>query len=147
MNSLIERAVVFLNQRLSQNKISIEKDLPEKLTKIKGSPEHLYQAFREFIMFAAESMQEGGTIKISTKREERYVAIRLQDNGSGIPKEDISHVFEPFHVIKIRHKDKSGKESNLSAAYLTIKAHKGEVKVKSAEGKGTIYKIFLPIYI
>jgi len=147
VNSLIERAVVFLNQRLSQNKISIEKDLSEKLTNIKGSPEHLYQAFSEFIMFATESMQEGGTIKISTKREERYVAIRLQDNGSGIPEEDISHVFEPFHLIKIRHKDKRGKESNLSAAYLTIKAHKGEVKVKSAEGKGTIYKIFLPIYI
>lgn len=141
VNSLIERVVAFLNQKLSQNKISIEKGLSEKLTNIKGSPEHLYQAFNEFIMFATKSMQEGGTIKISTRREERYVVVRFQDNGFGIPEKDISHIFEPFH------KDKSGKESNLSAAYLAIKAHKGDVKVKSANGKGTVYAIFLPIYV
>jgi two-component system sensor histidine kinase ResE len=71
----------------------------------------------------------------------------VQDTGPGIPAEDLPHIFERFYrTEKSRTRSKTpGFGLGLSIAYWIITKHNGEIDVESEEGKGTIFKIFLPL--
>jgi len=91
-------------------------------------------------------MEQGGTIEISTgislsasDTGKRGIEIAVTDNGCGIPPEDLDKLFEPFFTTR-----ENGTGLGLSIAYGIIKAHKGDLKVKSKEGKGTTFTIILP---
>ncbi|KPJ69922.1 hypothetical protein AMJ44_01850 [candidate division WOR-1 bacterium DG_54_3] len=65
--------------------------------------------------------------------------INFIDTGCGIPEENLSKLFDPFFSTK-----ENGTGLGLSIAYGIIKAHKGDIKVKSEEGKETTFTIILP---
>lgn len=74
----------------------------------------------------------------------RYVKFRVEDNGSGIPKELLTRIFEPFFTTKVVGK---GTGLGLSTVYGVVHRNKGEIRVSSTEGVGTAFEIFLPTQI
>lgn len=70
------------------------------------------------------------------------VQITISDNGEGIPETIKSKIFQPFFTTKPTGK---GTGLGLSLSYDKVRAHEGELKVESVEGKGTIFIISLPI--
>jgi signal transduction histidine kinase len=93
-----------------------------------------------------ESVGYEPTVKISTASIQpplgnRSVQIKVADNGAGIPKALIDKVFQPFFTTKPAGQ---GTGLGLSLAYDIVKAHGGEIRVESAEGEGTCFKILLP---
>ena len=68
----------------------------------------------------------------------------ISDTGSGIPADRIERIFEPFYTTKEVGK---GTGLGLSIAYDIVKKHDGDIKVESAEGKGTTFTIMIPIAI
>ena len=88
------------------------------------------------------------SIKISTteseKRKGKFLKIDIIDNGIGIPKRKIKYIFNRFYQIGKDDKVHSGSGIGLALTKNLIELHKGEIKVKSSEGKGTQFTLLLP---
>ena len=72
----------------------------------------------------------------------------IQDNGPGIPADDLPHIFERFFRIeksRTRSADGKGFGLGLSIAYWIVKHHDGEIEVDSTEGEGTTFSVWLPL--
>ena len=84
-------------------------------------------------------MPRGGTISISTAWEDRYLVIKVKDNGPGIDPDDLSRIFDPFFTAKSQ-----GSGLGLTTVNRIVTAHRGHVTVCSEMGAGTEFKIYLP---
>lgn len=105
-------------------------------------PSQLNQVFMNILVNAAHAIPEQGTITIRTGVEEPYAWIEIEDNGSGIPEALRERIFEPFFTTKELGK---GTGLGLAISYKIIKKHHGSIKVHSEAGKGTRFKIMLPL--
>jgi two-component system sensor histidine kinase HydH len=87
-------------------------------------------------------MEHGGTLRIdsSIDEESSTVTIIVSDNGAGIKREDLVHVFDPYFTTK-----QSGTGLGLAIVHRIIEAHGGEVRLESEPGKGTAVRIILPL--
>jgi signal transduction histidine kinase/ActR/RegA family two-component response regulator len=124
---------------------------------ISGSPMHLSKAFMNLISNAAEAMPQGGTIEVVTANtyvdrpfrgydsveEGEYVVLEVRDNGIGIAPENIERIFEPFYTKKTM--GRSGTGLGMAVVWGTVKDHHGYIDVQSAEGRGTTFKLYLPV--
>jgi two-component system NtrC family sensor kinase len=90
-------------------------------------------------------VNDGGYLEIRARREGKTVfSITFQDNGHGIPKDDLQHIFEPFFSTKA---DQGGTGLGLSITYNLIQELGGQIAVESEVGKGTRFTILLPLKI
>ncbi|MGN6602954.1 MAG: sensor histidine kinase [Ginsengibacter sp.] len=91
---------------------------------------------------AGKNISYEPTVCVNTHKEKDRVTITVKDNGSGIPENIREKIFQPFFTTKPTG---SGTGLGLSLSYDIVKAHGGEIKVKSKEGEGTEFIIDLPI--
>ena len=105
-----------------------------------GVENQLKQVFINVLKNAIEAMQSGGVVTIDmTLHEERNVLIRIKDEGSGIPKEQLSKIGQPFYTTK----DK-GTGLGLMVTYKIVDNHQGQITAESEIGVGTTFMIQLP---
>ena len=131
---------------------SIEKEL--KL--IEGSPVHLSKMAMNLIYNAVEAIPGKGTVQITIENrhidapisgykevlEGNYIVITVQDDGTGIPTQDIARIFEPFYSRKnLGH---SGSGLGMAIVWNTVKDHQGYIEVESSLGNGTAFKVYFP---
>lgn len=107
-------------------------------------PTQINQVFMNLLVNAAHAIEGRGEIVIKTSSNKEKVTIEISDNGSGISDSHIDKIFDPFFTTKEPGK---GTGLGLPIAYNIIKKHKGEIIVKSRPGKGTVFKIELPLKI
>jgi two-component system NtrC family sensor kinase len=113
------------------------------LPDIECLPTQLNQVFMNLLVNAAHAMGDvRGTITIRTGIEGESVWLEFSDNGSGIPPEVQARIFDPFFTTKPIGK---GTGLGLSLAYGIIQKHKGKITLDSAPGRGTTFRIVLPI--
>ena len=138
----------------AQNKefnITIEKDYDESLEKINVIPQDISRVFLNIInnaCYAAYDRKKKSSednfspiLKVSTKKLDEKVEIRIGDNGNGIPEDIIDKIFQPFFTTK---PSGEGTGLGLSLSYdIVTKMHGGDLKVETAEGKGTEFIIIL----
>lgn len=99
-----------------------------------------FHAVNEKKKVSVESYQ--ATVSVSTKKSDGQILISIADNGNGMPAEVVSKIFQPFFTTKPTGQ---GTGLGLSISYDIIKAHKGELTVKTKERTGTTFTIKLPI--
>ena len=124
-----------------KNRIEVIKqygDLPE----INCYPNQLNQVFMNLFVNAAHAIEDKGIIKIKTHANNSHVYFEISDTGKGIRKEHLNKIFDPGFTTKSRG---IGTGLGLSISYNIIKKHNGEIKVESEVGKGTTFRIILPI--
>ncbi len=108
--------------------------------------ERIEQVLTNIIGNAIKYTKEDGFIKVSLEQNDNLYKISVSDNGVGIPKDDIEHLFERFYrVDKSRSTDAGGTGLGLSIAKDIVDAHNGNIQVQSEFGKGTTVTIVLPI--
>ncbi len=136
--------------------IDVEARLAPDLLNVKGSPIHLAKTIMNLVSNAAEAMPEGGTIKIVTEnryldafkkrshevQEGECVVLQVSDSGVGIPAEDLQRIFEPFFTKK--KMGRSGTGLGMAVVWGTVQDHKGQIDVRSVEGRGTEVTAFFP---
>ena len=113
-------------------------DIPQ----IRCNPGQLNQVFMNILMNAAHAIEKQGEIGIRTWAENDMLKVLISDTGSGIPKDKLNRIFEPFYTTKEVGK---GTGLGLSIAYDIVKKHKGSIEVESEAGKGTTFVITIPI--
>ena len=87
----------------------------------------------------------GGEVSVGVVRENGRAQVTVTDNGEGIPTSDLPHIFERFYrADKARTRENGGSGLGLAIAKWIVEAHKGEIAVTSAEGRGTEVAISLP---
>lgn len=107
----------------------------------------LRQIFQNLLSNAAKFTENGVVQITATKIEERNgVLILISDSGIGIPENDLPYIFEPFwQGTPQSHKHLKGSGLGLAIVKKSVDALKGEISVSSQSGKGTTFKLFLPI--
>ncbi|BBD08163.1 sensor histidine kinase [Desulfovibrio ferrophilus] len=86
---------------------------------------------------------EGGMLKVATLADDRgHVSIFVEDNGAGIPPENMERIFNPFFTTKPPGK---GTGLGLSVCHAILSAMNGSINVISKQGEGTIFKVSLPV--
>jgi signal transduction histidine kinase len=105
------------------------------------------QVFINIILNALDAMPEGGKLTVTTRQERNdlgkdSIVIEVADTGIGIPSEDLAKIFDPFYTTK---EVGSGTGLGLSLSYNIIKRFKGDIRVESEVGRGTIFTIILPV--
>jgi signal transduction histidine kinase len=114
-------------------------DIPE----IECQPSHINQVIMNIVVNGAHAISgDRGVITIRTGCQDEHVWIEISDSGAGIPKEIQSRVFDPFFTTKPIG---SGTGLGLSLSYGIIQKHNGQIEVQSEPGKGTTFRITLPI--
>jgi signal transduction histidine kinase len=114
-------------------------DIPE----IECSPSQVNQIFLNIITNAAQAIESQGEIVITTKlHDAEHVAIRITDNGCGIPEENLAKIRDPFFTTK---EVGTGTGLGLSIVDEIIRSHNGQLLVESVVGKGSTFTVVLPI--
>lgn len=113
-------------------------DIPD----IECLPPQLNQVFMNLFVNAAHAIEERGTITIRTGAQNDSVWVEVSDTGKGIAAENLSRIFDPFFTTKPVG---TGTGLGLSVSYSIIQKHHGSINVASEVGKGTTFRIQLPI--
>lgn len=107
-------------------------------------PSRINQVILNLLVNAAHAIESKGIITIKTgKSDSEYIWIDIVDTGKGIDPQHISRIFDPFFTTKPIG---SGTGLGLSLSYGIIEGHHGEISVSSELGKGTTFKIVLPVH-
>jgi len=113
---------------------------------VEGDRTRLQQVIVNLIDNAIKYTQEGGTVGISVSPEGNYAVLEVSDNGPGIPACALPHVFERFYrADKARSRANGGAGLGLSIVKAICAAHNAEVKVSSGEGRGSCFRVELPL--
>lgn len=153
-----------LSQTISLLSHTVDKKIPIRLSCeatrsiIRGEDTQLQSAFLNLGINASQAMPDGGNLDYRTRNlfldqaycdaspfelaPGDYIEVEVQDTGIGIPPEFLTRVFEPFFTTKEQGK---GTGLGLSAVYGTVQSHGGAITLHSEEGKGTVFRIYLPL--
>ncbi len=144
VNALIREVVELTKQTLSNRDTSEQIEITTQLQTIPPvavSESELRETLLHLIRNAIEALPEGGHITFGTEQDGGQVVLVIADDGVGIPRNILPHVFEPFYTTKGPQYNGLG----LSSAYGTITRYGGEIDVESVEDERTIVRIRLPI--
>ncbi|MGB2698045.1 MAG: ATP-binding protein [Candidatus Zixiibacteriota bacterium] len=146
LNLVVQDTLVFTKHQLDMAKVKLVLELADSLPPIMGSSNQLQQVCTNVILNALHAMPQGGELRIVTgveERESKKVAlIEFTDTGYGINQENLRKIFEPFYTTK---KPGEGTGLGLSVSYGIIRDHNGEILAKSEIGKGTTFRVLLPV--
>lgn len=143
IHKLLEETYQLMTHSIKIADISFKTDFSAETDRVICSPNQVKQACMALVVNATEAVQAQGEIVIrTTNPDEEHIAIAVIDNGSGISKNDMSHIFEPFFSTK---RDTSGIGLGLSIVHGIVENHKGQIEVKSEPDQGTSIKITLPL--
>jgi signal transduction histidine kinase/putative methionine-R-sulfoxide reductase with GAF domain len=156
LEAIIVETKPLINSRLTKNQITLHEDISSDLPKIIADSHQLQQVFLNLFLNAIDAIKQQGRIDIRAHMPTRnrlrqyrkdhpallenspYVVVDFTDNGTGMSPATADQVFEPFFTTKT-----SGAGLGLSIVYRTLKENDAAIVLKSKEGKGTTFTIFL----
>lgn len=135
---LIKQVLARMKPKFKKRDIDLQVEDTDDLPKILVDKEKFYQIMINLISNAITYSPEKGKINITAKHKSDAVCITVEDNGMGIPKKDLPHIFERFYrTDKSRSRRTGGTGVGLTIVKELVEAHGGDVEVKSEVGKGT----------
>ncbi len=145
LNQLVGDTLFLLkhHQRFKHLHVALELDPGEP--RASGNAEQLIQVLMALTLNAVDAMDEGGTLTLRTaagRGREDEVLVEVGDTGVGIPRADHAKIFEPFFTTKPPGR---GTGLGLSVCYGIVQDHHGRIEVDSAPGRGSVFRVFLPV--
>ncbi len=144
IDEAMEDVLNFIQQHAGLDNIDIKKDYDLSVPEMHLDEKKIKQVLMNLIMNAKHAIGDAGTLSLSTgfNSSDHQVYVEIEDNGYGIEKKNLARVFDPFFTTKPTGE---GTGLGLSVSYGIIKNHGGDILVKSEVGKGSAFKIVLPV--
>ncbi len=153
----LEETIEMVEYKARKRNMKVDLDCSESWLQVQADKSTLQQVFINLMNNGLDAMSDGETLTlrvfqsstlprteaeqgVSAHSQEEFVVVQVIDRGEGIPKEKISQIFEPFYTSKGAVK---GTGLGLSIAVMIIERHGGKIEVKSKEGYGSVFSVFL----
>ncbi|HUK29886.1 MAG TPA: ATP-binding protein [Candidatus Acidoferrum sp.] len=137
---LLSRVIEVARPEIERSKVTVEMRLAEGVPPLRGDGELLRQAMLNLVLNAVEAMPGGGRLLISLDRRGDDAVIMVSDTGKGIPPEHRSRIFQLFYTTR-----KGGSGLGLATTFRIVQLHKGSIDFVSEVGRGTAFRIELPL--
>lgn len=141
VNTVIKSVLELVKHPAHKTGVSISTSFDTQGPDLVADAEQLKQAFLNIILNALQAMPQGGELNIITVHKAPWVEIYFQDQGPGIPAQDLDKIFNPFYTTK-------GEGTGLGLAIthrIIVENHGGQIEVESEEGEGTRFIVRLPL--
>jgi signal transduction histidine kinase len=123
-----------------QHGVKLIRELPDENIPVKIDVDLVKQAILNVVINGVQSMPKGGTLTIAANRNEDSIVTEIRDQGTGISPDLQDKVFELYFTTK-----KTGSGIGLAQTYQIMQWHYGSVDFESADGKGTTFRLRLPM--
>jgi PAS domain S-box-containing protein len=144
VNAVIQQTLFLLKHHDRFRNIRLQTILDGEVALVPANAEQLIQVFMALLINAADAIGDAGGITIRTRRglsDAEAVIAEVIDAGSGIPRTELTKIFEPFYTTKPPGR---GTGLGLSVCYSIIANHGGRMEVDSAPGAGSTFRVLLP---
>jgi hypothetical protein len=142
-----ELATVSISQLLNETistirippSVKVSMNLQGSVEKCTVDPVLMKRVFTNLVMNALQAMPHGGELEIAARKSVEETQISFKDTGAGIPREELTKLFQPFHTTKAK-----GQGLGLPVCKRLVEAHGGKIRVTSAVGEGSTFTVSLP---
>ena len=141
LNDVVHKTIELLQPELDNRGLSLCTRLARQLPATPIDAEQIQQVLVNLIKNALQAMTKGGTLTLQTGEGADGVWVSVADTGGGIPQEQINRIFEPFYTTK-----KKGSGLGLMIVQRIVRAHGGRIELESQVGRGTTFRIWLPLH-
>ena len=145
LEDIVRQSLLLHKEILAQKNITVELHVPENLPMIEGDQKLLMQVFENLLSNAERAISDNsdrGKITIDLAVVDKRIRLTFADDGPGIPPENVDKLFDPFFTTR-RPAGNPGLGLTISLAIL--KDHNGTIEVRSPQGGGAIFDIFIPV--
>lgn len=139
----IEETLEVLQERLRKHRIKVETDFARGMPPVYADQDQMSQVLLNLMINAIHAMPDGGTLRLSLEQADGTAVVTVADTGCGIPKQDLPNIFDPFFTTKEVGK---GTGLGLTVVHGIIQEHGGAITVESEPGRGTTFRVTLPLY-
>ncbi len=147
VGKLVEQVAEGMRLRGEEKHIALQSNIAAELQPFQADPERLVQVLTNLVDNAIRYNGDGTRVLLSAQSGDGCIELSVSDNGSGIPPEDIPHLFERFwRAEKSRNRATGGSGLGLAIVKQLVEAHQGHVRVESQIGNGTKFTVYLPVF-
>ena len=140
VNNVVDKTLQLMSVHIADNNVIVKENLDNTVPDIKADEGQLEQVLRNMFINAMQAMPSGGTLTVSTGRASAgTVYLSVNDTGTGIAKENLDRIFQPFVTTKTK-----GTGLGLSVVQKIIENHGGRIEVASELDKGSTFTVYLP---
>ena len=142
LEEILDYVLDLLEETIQRSGIKMEKNWEKDLPPVMGDRSQLTQAFLNLLNNALEALPRGGSLKVVLKSIPgmKSIELRIEDNGPGIPPENLKKVFAHYFTTK-----EKGIGLGLAITQKIIQGHQGRLEVRSLPGQGTTVRVLLPM--
>ncbi len=141
LNDVVNETLKLLRPELDNRGVSLKTRLARQLPATPIDATQIQQVLVNLIKNAIHAMTKGGTLTVQTAEGAQGVWVSVADTGGGIPQEQISRIFDPFFTTK-----KKGTGLGLMIVQRIVRAHGGRIELESQVGRGTVFRVWLPLH-
>ena len=141
LNEVVLKTLELLQPEIDNRGLHIKTRLARQLPISPIDPIQIQQVLVNLIKNAMQAMTKGGTLTLLTGEGADGVWVSVADTGGGIPQERINRIFEPFFTTK-----EKGSGLGLMIVQRIVRAHGGRIELDSQVGRGTTFRIWLPLH-
>ncbi|MEW6571846.1 MAG: PAS domain-containing protein [Nitrospirota bacterium] len=141
LNAILDKTLELIEFQGRLKDVEVVKNYEGQLI-INASEGELRQILLSIIMNALDAMEDKGTLILESGIEHEHAVIKISDTGSGISADHLTKIFDPFFTTR---SEKGGTGLGLAISKKIITDNKGDIEVFSEKGKGTTFKITLPV--
>jgi two-component system, NtrC family, sensor kinase len=142
LNRSLGETLQLVRFQAENKKITIVEEIDPRLPDIKTDDPALRQVLLNLLLNAVQAVERGGRITVKTRLEEDLANVTVEDNGCGIPREDLGKLFEPFFSRRMPGK---GTGLGLFISKVLLRRMGGTISVLSEPGKGSAFTVRLPL--
>ena len=139
VDQLVEDAAFLLAPEMAEAGIRYQQNVPPDVRGF-GDPEQIKRALFNLMKNAVQAMRKGGELQVRGARSNGEAVIEVQDTGPGMSTQVQARLFEPFFSTR-----EKGSGLRMAIVQQALEKNRGRVELQSAEGRGTIIKMILPV--